>query len=449
MAGVDINTLTLEQCLALSRDNQTPSVVKPEIEGNVNFKIKSQFMSELREDTFFGNKDEDAHDHIDRNRKQMGGQTRPGTTNTWDLLKKAFIQRYFPPSMTTKQLEDIHNFKQEEDKSLYQAWEQYNNLLYKCPTHDINSHQKVNIFYKGLSTMNRQLLDLQGPIPKIRPFKALTAIQTMADHSQKWHDGTTSRKVESSNSSDGLVALVNKLDNLGRDMKKLKEVFMQSKSDAKSVKDLTSTNIVPSMRKLSKYKSHDSERRNIKGKGLCFSDFLLAKYGKRQTDTLIWDSRYAKWYDISPSSDASSQESSNPRPRDYTFRVWTMIKVGHTDEFNLEIDNLADEYELGIGKKGYILDHIWEYCNQVRNKNYEWHNYEFENKECDDMGIEDKEYHLPEVQVETFEVKKYSFNGGKIFISVTKDLDNALPHGRKNGSKFKEMIQNEVASNKT
>ncbi|GJU48930.1 hypothetical protein Tco_1218485 [Tanacetum coccineum] len=47
----------------------------------------------------------------------------------------------------------------------------------------------------------------------------------MADHSQKWHDGTTSRNIGSSSSNDGLAALVNKLDNLGRDMKKLKECF--------------------------------------------------------------------------------------------------------------------------------------------------------------------------------------------------------------------------------
>ncbi|GJX20183.1 reverse transcriptase domain-containing protein [Tanacetum coccineum] len=125
--------------------------------------------------------------------------------------------------MTTKQLEDIHNFKQDGDESLYQAWEQYNDLLYKCPTHDINNHQKLNIFYKGLSTMNRQLLDSQGPIPGMRPAQALTAIQTMADHSQKWHDGTTGRNIENSSCKDGLAALVNKLDNLGRDMKKLKE----------------------------------------------------------------------------------------------------------------------------------------------------------------------------------------------------------------------------------
>ncbi|GKC28138.1 hypothetical protein Tco_1035432 [Tanacetum coccineum] len=55
------------------------------------------------------------------------------------------------------------------------------------------------------------------------PAQALTAIQTMADHSQKWHDGMTSRSIRSSSSNDRLAALVNKLDNLGRDMKKLKE----------------------------------------------------------------------------------------------------------------------------------------------------------------------------------------------------------------------------------
>ncbi|GJX50663.1 hypothetical protein Tco_0277508 [Tanacetum coccineum] len=45
----------------------------------------------------------------------------------------------------------------------------------------------------------------------------------MADHSQKWHDGSSSRNIESSSNSEGIDAIVNKLENLGRDMKKLKE----------------------------------------------------------------------------------------------------------------------------------------------------------------------------------------------------------------------------------
>ncbi|GJT63637.1 hypothetical protein Tco_1015117 [Tanacetum coccineum] len=44
----------------------------------------------------------------------------------------------------------------------------------------------------------------------------------MAGHSQKWHDGSTSRKV-SNGSSDGIAAIANILDSLERDMKKLKE----------------------------------------------------------------------------------------------------------------------------------------------------------------------------------------------------------------------------------
>ncbi|GJU64980.1 hypothetical protein Tco_1246815 [Tanacetum coccineum] len=161
--------------------------------------------------------------------------------------------------MTTKQHEDIYNFKQEGDESLHQACERYNDLLYKCPTHDINSHQKVNIFYKGLSTMNRQLLDSQRPIPEMRPTQDLTAIQTMAYHSQKWHNRTTSRNIRNSSSKDGLAVLINKLDNLGRDMKKLKESVYAIQVGSQISEDLTSTKIVPSMRRLNKLKRSDME----------------------------------------------------------------------------------------------------------------------------------------------------------------------------------------------
>ncbi|GKA49188.1 hypothetical protein Tco_0742146, partial [Tanacetum coccineum] len=94
MAGVDIDTLTMEQYLALSRENQAPGVVKPEIGGNVNFEIKSQFMRELREDTFSENKNEDAHDHIDRVLSIVG------LFNILGVSKDAFMLRVFPFTLT-------------------------------------------------------------------------------------------------------------------------------------------------------------------------------------------------------------------------------------------------------------------------------------------------------------------------------------------------------------
>ncbi|GKD40367.1 hypothetical protein Tco_1260574 [Tanacetum coccineum] len=171
MAKGGIVNLTMEQYLALTRGNQASGVVKPEIGGNVIFEIKSQFMRDLRDDTFSIIKNDDAHEHVEQvldivnlfnipevshdavmlrvfpitltgATKQWVDRLPPGTVNSWDLLKKAFIQRYFPPSKTTKQLEEIRNFKQEGDETLYQAWERYNDLIYKFPTHDINSHLK-------------------------------------------------------------------------------------------------------------------------------------------------------------------------------------------------------------------------------------------------------------------------------------------------------------------
>ncbi|GJU81041.1 hypothetical protein Tco_1283406 [Tanacetum coccineum] len=442
-------------------------MVKPKIGGNVNFEIKSQFMRELREDTFSENKDEDAHNHINRvlsivglfnilrvskdavmlrvfpftltgSPKRWVDRLASRTINTWDLLKKAFIQRYCPPSMTAKQLEDIHNFKQEGDESLYQAWERYNDLLYKCPTHDINSHQKVNIFYKGLSTMNRQLLDSQGPIPGMRPAQALTTIQILADHSQKWHDGTTSRKIRSSSSNDGLAALVSKLDNPGRDMKKLKEsvyaiqVGCQICKGPHLDKDCPLNEEVKQVEEV-RYREFGRTtpfNENNKGK-FCVGppgyytkidnrppygerrqslEELLAKYQEESAQRR----NYEQGKEEENTIDQLPTKESNPGSFTLPcmigkFNFYAMADLDNSAfvnnpthrsfddykcEFNLEIDKLADKYELGIRKKGHILDNIWEYCNQVHNKNYEWHNYEYENEECEEIGIEDKDYKL-------------------------------------------------------
>ncbi|GJY80669.1 retrovirus-related pol polyprotein from transposon TNT 1-94 [Tanacetum coccineum] len=68
-----------------------------------------------------------------------------GVINTWDLLEKEFIWQYCSPFKTAKKLEEIRNFKQEIDDTLYHAWERYNDLLDRCPQHDLNCQQKKKI----------------------------------------------------------------------------------------------------------------------------------------------------------------------------------------------------------------------------------------------------------------------------------------------------------------
>ncbi|GJY26494.1 reverse transcriptase domain-containing protein [Tanacetum coccineum] len=103
-----------------------------------------------------------------------------GLVTTWDLLEKAFIRQYCPPFKTAKKLEIIRNFKQEMDETLYHAWERYNDLLFKCPQHDLNCQQKVHIFYTGLDIPTRNVLDSKGFIHLMTPTQALISIQVMA-----------------------------------------------------------------------------------------------------------------------------------------------------------------------------------------------------------------------------------------------------------------------------
>nr|GEW14991.1 hypothetical protein [Tanacetum cinerariifolium] len=82
--------------------------------------------------------------------------------------------------------------------------------------------QEVILFYKGLEVPTREILDSKGAIPTMTTANARIAIQEMAEHSQKWHDGTSTR-TESTKTYDGLAAIQGQLNNLGREIKKVNE----------------------------------------------------------------------------------------------------------------------------------------------------------------------------------------------------------------------------------
>ncbi|GKC47281.1 hypothetical protein Tco_1065003 [Tanacetum coccineum] len=192
MAEGEIDDLTMEQYLTLTRGNQALGVAKPEIGGNVNFEIKSQFIRELRENTFFENKNDDDHEHVERVLDIISLFNIPGVTHD------AVMLLVFPITHTGAAKRWVDRLS----LGTVDSWD----ILKKS---FIQSHQKVNIFYNGLSTMNRQLLDSQRPIPGMTPAQALMAIQTMAGHSQKWNDGLSSRSINNNNSNtEGIAAII-------------------------------------------------------------------------------------------------------------------------------------------------------------------------------------------------------------------------------------------------
>ncbi|GJW27059.1 hypothetical protein Tco_0040870 [Tanacetum coccineum] len=111
-------------------------------------------------------------------------------------------------------MEEINNFQQEPDEILFCTWERFKELLMKCPQHYLTNMQEVILFYNGLDVPTRQILDSNGAIPSKTAADAKIAIQEMAEYSQKWHNGTSSR-TRSTKTYDGLAAFQAQLKNEG------------------------------------------------------------------------------------------------------------------------------------------------------------------------------------------------------------------------------------------
>ncbi|GKC20991.1 putative reverse transcriptase domain-containing protein [Tanacetum coccineum] len=223
---------------------------RPKIDNKDQFELKGQFLKELRENTFSGSDNEDANEHIEKVLEIVdlfhvpnitvdqlmlrvfpisltGAASRwlrnepTGSIKTWEDLKTKFLNKYCPPGRTAKKMEEINNFQQESDETLFQAWERFKELLMKCPQHYLTEMQEVILFYNGLDIPTRQILDSRGAIPTKTAEDAKKAIQEMAEYSQKWHNGTS--RGRSTKTSDGLAAIQAQLNNLGREIKKVNE----------------------------------------------------------------------------------------------------------------------------------------------------------------------------------------------------------------------------------
>ncbi|GJX49785.1 hypothetical protein Tco_0276630 [Tanacetum coccineum] len=247
-------TETIEEYMCKTRGDNGSCVTRPKIDAKYHFELKGQFLKELRDNTFSDSHHEDANEHIEKvleivdlfhilniTYSQIMLRAFPmsltgavscwlwnkpyGSITTWEDLKTKFLNKYCPPARTAKKIEEINNFQQEPDETLYQAWERFKELLMKYLQHYLMDMQEVILFYNGLEVPTRQILDSKGAIPTKKTADAKTTIQEMAEYSQKWHNGTS--RTKSTKTSNGLAAIQAQLNNLGREIKKVnKKVYV-------------------------------------------------------------------------------------------------------------------------------------------------------------------------------------------------------------------------------
>nr|GEW12734.1 reverse transcriptase domain-containing protein [Tanacetum cinerariifolium] len=79
--------------------------------------------------------------------------------NTFEQMAKMFLRKYFPHSMVTKHRNEITNFRQCPNESLFEAWERYKLSIDRCLNHNMLPVTQIYTFYNGLTLRHRDTIN--------------------------------------------------------------------------------------------------------------------------------------------------------------------------------------------------------------------------------------------------------------------------------------------------
>ncbi|GKA72936.1 hypothetical protein Tco_0779152 [Tanacetum coccineum] len=104
-------------------------------------------------------------------------------------------------TITQSMKNDISNFCQLPDESLFKAWERYKLSIDRCPNHNMLPVTQIDTFYNGLTLRHRDTINdaAGGTFMKRWPEEYYDLIENMIAHHNDWD--TSAHRGESSSST--------------------------------------------------------------------------------------------------------------------------------------------------------------------------------------------------------------------------------------------------------
>ncbi|KAM1419256.1 hypothetical protein ACFXTO_022811 [Malus domestica] len=112
----------------------------------------------------------------------------PGTVTSWESMKRAFLEKFFPTSRVILLRQRISGIQQEEGESFPTYYERFKSLVASCPQHQMKEELLLQYFYEGLLPIERQMLDALagGALVDKTPTAAKTLISNRALNAQQY-----------------------------------------------------------------------------------------------------------------------------------------------------------------------------------------------------------------------------------------------------------------------
>ncbi|CAN6583796.1 unnamed protein product [Malus baccata var. baccata] len=114
----------------------------------------------------------------------------PGTVTSWESMKRAFLEKFFPTSRVILLRKRISGIQQDEGESFPTYYERFKSPVASCPQHQMKEELLLQYFYEGLLPIERQMLDASagGALVDKTPTAAKTLISNRALNAQQYED---------------------------------------------------------------------------------------------------------------------------------------------------------------------------------------------------------------------------------------------------------------------
>ncbi|CAN6586219.1 unnamed protein product [Malus baccata var. baccata] len=112
----------------------------------------------------------------------------PGTVTSWESMKRAYLEKFFPTSRIILLRKKISGIQQEEGESFPTYYERFKSFVASCPQHQMKEELLLQYFYEGLLPLERQMLDASagGALVDKTPMAAKVLIANRALNAQQY-----------------------------------------------------------------------------------------------------------------------------------------------------------------------------------------------------------------------------------------------------------------------
>ncbi|CAN6554949.1 unnamed protein product [Malus baccata var. baccata] len=119
----------------------------------------------------------------------------PGTVTSWENMKRAFLEKFFPTSRVIFLRKRISGIQHNQGESFPTYYECFKTFVASCPQHQMKEELLIQYFYEGLLPIERQMLD--ASTGSVLVDKTLVAAKTLIAnraHNAQQHEGVGQRE---------------------------------------------------------------------------------------------------------------------------------------------------------------------------------------------------------------------------------------------------------------